>query len=520
MAREHRPDVVLLDIRMPVYDGFMIGKIFKRNLKTKEIPIIYLSGKKTRQDISSAIQAGGADYIVKPFSPSDLLTHLRRIVTSKETLQTKKNAINVNVKEETQEKQNEDIIVSNKPKIIENSKKNITRYGDVMVCSDLSSSFVLQNCSIYRVMLANIVADCVFKVVVDTKNIDIIDGAGLALLVSVNESLKSYGGELKITFPSLKVNNQVSYVKMVELFRGYDTVESAVESFQEGYHSSEINDDKSALNICVSCTYMNVADARFCAFCGTNLIMGRGVGILEVIRSVISHQIVNEALTIDTKTIKMNSDGLAKEYDIPSEFNVELYENNITLKYKSVQTVVKDFKKNKQIGIKYPVLYGKNIRLHPGMKLQLSGTQSGAILTYETEIISVDEGGGVIYVNYSDDAIVLLSQKFFSVAPSLPITVSLLNPSFGNSGSITKGKILELSRVRMVVFSEDYLPENECLAVNFILPDGQAITSPLVIAIKRRERFMYAIEFVMIDEKERSKIIHYMYKRQIEIANK
>jgi c-di-GMP-binding flagellar brake protein YcgR len=70
----------------------------------------------------------------------------------------------------------------------------------------------------------------------------------------------------------------------------------------------------------------------------------------------------------------------------------------------------------------------------------------------------------------------------------------------------------------MIVLSEESIPDNECLAVVFTLPDGQEISSLLVIAYKRRERFMYSFEFTLIDEKERAKIIQYMFKRQIELA--
>ena len=70
--------MTLLDIMMPKYDGFTVGKVLKRNINTKNIPIIFLSAKKTKQDINAAIQAGGSDYIVKPFSPSELMTRLRK----------------------------------------------------------------------------------------------------------------------------------------------------------------------------------------------------------------------------------------------------------------------------------------------------------------------------------------------------------------------------------------------------------------------------------------------------------
>lgn len=513
IARERKPDVILLDIMMPSFDGFMTGKILKRNIATKDIPVIFLSAKKTKQDITAAIQAGGSDYIVKPFNPSDLLTRIRRTVTSQEALQARKKK-----KEEKPAAQNESVREDQESIIQEISEQKIIRYGDVIACSDLSNSIIVQNCSLYRGVFANIVSDGVFKVVLDMKNIEKLDGAGLALLISVNESLKSYGGELRVTFPSSKVNNQVSYVKMNELIRGYNTVQAAVNSFQEMDSSTEKTPDYASLNICMSCTYVNDSDARYCMHCGTNLIMGRGEKILESLRRVISHRIINEAQTNDIQEINKNRNKKAEGNDIPSEFDVELYEDNFVLKYKSVRTVRKYFEISKQIGIQPPVLYGNSIQLRPGMKLQLSGTQSGAFSTFETEIKGVDEENGIVFVHYSEDAKVMLSQKNFSIAPNIPISVRLINPSFSYTGDIINGKILELSRVRMVVFSHEFIPEDECLAANFALPDGQEISSPLVIAKKRRERFMYGIEFVMIDEKEKSKIIQYMYKRQIELA--
>ncbi len=70
----------------------------------------------------------------------------------------------------------------------------------------------------------------------------------------------------------------------------------------------------------------------------------------------------------------------------------------------------------------------------------------------------------------------------------------------------------------MVVFSEENIPLDRCMAVSFNLGDYHAISSPLVIAQKGRQKYMYDIEFKVMDGKESSKIIQYMYKRQIELA--
>lgn len=512
IAKDHKPDLILLDIKMPTIDGFMTGKVFKRNLSTKNIPIIFLSGKKSLQDINAAIQAGGSDYIVKPFGSSDLLTRIRRTVTSQETILARKKK-----SQETPDSQPETVNDDQEFQVQDIYNKKIIRHGDIIVCSDISNSIEMKNCAIYRGIFSNIVYDGFLKVVLDMKNIERIDGAGLALLVSVNESLKRYDGELRITFPRSRISNKISYVKLNELFRGYDTVNCAVDSFQKTDSNAKMINNE-VLNICISCTYVNNSDARFCAYCGTNLIMSKNEKILEVMKTVIAHRIVDEAQTIDTHEINKNRNIEAEDYDIPSEFNVILYDENFSLKYKSIRTIRKYFESYSQIGIQLPEIYGNIIHFRPGTKLQLSGAKSGAFSTYETEIKSVDDNNGIVFVHYSEDAKVILSQKFFSIAPSLPIPISLISPSFGNTGSIMNGKILEISRVRMVVFSEDFLPEDECLAVNFVIIEGHEISSPLVIAKKRRERFMYNIEFIMIDEKEKSKIIQYMYKRQIELA--
>jgi len=70
----------------------------------------------------------------------------------------------------------------------------------------------------------------------------------------------------------------------------------------------------------------------------------------------------------------------------------------------------------------------------------------------------------------------------------------------------------------MIVFSEENIPLNQCMAIKFRLDDGQEISSPLVIAQKGKQKFMFDIEFRIIDEKENLTITQYMYKRQIELV--
>jgi two-component system, sensor histidine kinase and response regulator len=74
------PDLILLDIMMPVMDGFETCTQLKANAETRGIPVIFLTAKTETEDIVRGFQIGAVDYIVKPFNPEELLvrvnTHL------------------------------------------------------------------------------------------------------------------------------------------------------------------------------------------------------------------------------------------------------------------------------------------------------------------------------------------------------------------------------------------------------------------------------------------------------------
>jgi signal transduction histidine kinase/DNA-binding NarL/FixJ family response regulator len=75
------PDLILLDVMMPEMDGFATCAHFKADAATRDIPVIFLSALDSPQDKVKAFQAGGVDYITKPFESSEVLaritTHLQ-----------------------------------------------------------------------------------------------------------------------------------------------------------------------------------------------------------------------------------------------------------------------------------------------------------------------------------------------------------------------------------------------------------------------------------------------------------
>jgi CheY-like chemotaxis protein len=86
MMERSLPDLVLLDVSMPEMDGYETCRSMKANPATAEIPVIFLTGRASQEDILHGFEAGGVDYVSKPFSHPELLArvhthlHLRRLV--------------------------------------------------------------------------------------------------------------------------------------------------------------------------------------------------------------------------------------------------------------------------------------------------------------------------------------------------------------------------------------------------------------------------------------------------------
>ncbi|PKF76416.1 two-component system response regulator [Vibrio sp. vnigr-6D03] len=81
LCERFKPDMVLLDIMMPVMDGYEVCYQLKKNPKTESIPVIFLTAKSQIEDEQKGFDVGAVDYILKPISPPILLarvqTHLK-----------------------------------------------------------------------------------------------------------------------------------------------------------------------------------------------------------------------------------------------------------------------------------------------------------------------------------------------------------------------------------------------------------------------------------------------------------
>jgi two-component system, chemotaxis family, chemotaxis protein CheY len=71
-ARFERPDLVLTDVKMPGLDGFQLAEALRLDERTRQIPLIFLSGETTAAHETRAHEAGALAYVTKPFDPPAL----------------------------------------------------------------------------------------------------------------------------------------------------------------------------------------------------------------------------------------------------------------------------------------------------------------------------------------------------------------------------------------------------------------------------------------------------------------
>ena len=80
MARDVRPDLILMDIQMPEMDGYEAARVLLGDRETKDIPIVAATSFAMPGDRARAMGMGFADYIEKPFDPDDFSQRILRLV--------------------------------------------------------------------------------------------------------------------------------------------------------------------------------------------------------------------------------------------------------------------------------------------------------------------------------------------------------------------------------------------------------------------------------------------------------
>ena len=82
LAREHIPDLIICDTKMPVMDGYEVLHLILDFTRTNEIPFIFSTSNSEKVDKAKALGLGADDYIIKPFEPETLLKMARSWIRS------------------------------------------------------------------------------------------------------------------------------------------------------------------------------------------------------------------------------------------------------------------------------------------------------------------------------------------------------------------------------------------------------------------------------------------------------
>ena len=79
-ARNHEPDVILLDVMMPGLDGWQVAEELIDGESTSTIPIVFLTARAEVRDRARGLDLGGIDYVTKPFNPVELAPLVRELI--------------------------------------------------------------------------------------------------------------------------------------------------------------------------------------------------------------------------------------------------------------------------------------------------------------------------------------------------------------------------------------------------------------------------------------------------------
>jgi DNA-binding response OmpR family regulator len=80
LAQQEKPDLVLLDVRMPRMTGYEVCQQIKADESLKDTPVVFLSAKGQESEVQAGMDAGAIDYILKPFSPDQLIARVADLI--------------------------------------------------------------------------------------------------------------------------------------------------------------------------------------------------------------------------------------------------------------------------------------------------------------------------------------------------------------------------------------------------------------------------------------------------------
>jgi DNA-binding response OmpR family regulator len=83
------PDLVILDVNMPGMSGWELCSLLRRQTATRNVPVLFLTGRQEVRDRITAMQVGGSDYLAKPFGAEELRRKVRTLLKKPPTTEEK-----------------------------------------------------------------------------------------------------------------------------------------------------------------------------------------------------------------------------------------------------------------------------------------------------------------------------------------------------------------------------------------------------------------------------------------------
>ena len=88
IATTQKPDLILMDIIMPVMNGYQATRMIRQNPKTRSIPVIAVTALTSSEEREECLKSGCDDYIAKPFTIKDLAFRIEKLLKQKSSLRT------------------------------------------------------------------------------------------------------------------------------------------------------------------------------------------------------------------------------------------------------------------------------------------------------------------------------------------------------------------------------------------------------------------------------------------------
>lgn len=83
LALQEKPDLIMLDVRMPRMTGYDACRSIRAEAALQEVPVVFFSARGQEEEIRAGFEAGASEYLLKPFSPDQLVSRVKQLIGDK-----------------------------------------------------------------------------------------------------------------------------------------------------------------------------------------------------------------------------------------------------------------------------------------------------------------------------------------------------------------------------------------------------------------------------------------------------